>query len=300
MIHMHKPMDDLITEVRKTGARKVMVQLPAGLKTKAAEIAATLGKEGVLAIIANNPCYGACDLADEEAKQAGCGLLVHVGHSKFYRDFKTALPVLYFPWITGVKVDDIDFSAIKESRIGLLTTIQHLTLLSEVKAMLEKQGKTAVIGGQVLGCWFANAEKIEQQVDAFLYVGSGRFHPLGIGDRKIYALDLEKMNVEAVDTSVLEKRRYANIYNAKDARTFAILVTTKKGQHELLGKAEAIKKKLEENGRTAFIMVMDEINGPALLGIRADAFVNTACPRIVEDSFSKPIINAEDVDEVLR
>lgn len=292
-------IDDLIKEIKKTGASRVMLQLPAGLKTKAAEMAVALEKEGVAAIIANNPCYGACDLADEEAKQAGCELLVHVGHSKFYRDFKTAVPVLYFPWLVGVNIGDVDFSIVKENRIGLLTTIQHLTLLNEVMAMLKEQGKTAVVGGQVLGCWFANAEKIADKVDAFLYVGSGRFHPLGVRGKKIYALDIEKMKVEPVDTAALEKKRYANIYNAKDARTFAILVTAKKGQNELLGKAEGIKIKLEENGRNAFILVMDEINDSALLGIRADAFVNTACPRIVEDSFSKPIINAEDIDEVL-
>ncbi len=292
--------EQLINEVKKSGAKRVMFQLPAGLKTRATEIAGQLEKSGISVIIANNPCYGACDLSDEEAKQAGCELLVHVGHSKFYRHFETAVPVVYFPWAVDVKMDDINFSIVQEDRIGLLTTIQHMSILSQIKEMLEKAGKQAVIGGQVLGCWFANAEKIESQVDAYLYVGSGRFHPLGIGNRKIYALDIEKMKIEHVDTSVLEKRRYANIYNAKDAKTFAILVTTKKGQNELLGKAEELKKKLEENNRSAFVLVMNEINDAALLGIKADAFVNTACPRIVEDSFSKPIINAEDVEKVLQ
>jgi len=168
-----------------------------------------------------------------------------------------------------------------------------------VKLLLERAGKQAVIGGQVLGCWFDNADKIEGQVDAFLYIGSGKFHPLGIGNRKIYTLDIEKMKVEEVDTAALERRRYANIYNAKNARSFAVLVTTKKGQNQLLGKAEEIKSMIKERGRDAFILVMNEINDTTLLGVKADAFVNTACPRIVEDSFSKPIVNAEDVEKVL-
>ena len=293
-------LDSLIREVKKTNARKVMLQLPAGLRTRAAEMAGTFDKNGIAIIIANNPCYGACDLADEEAKQAGCDLLVHVGHSKFYRDFNTAVRVIYFPWMVDIKLGNVDFSVINEKKIGLLTTIQHLTVLSDAKNILESQGKEAVIGGQVLGCWFANADKIADKVDAFLYVGSGRFHPLGVRGKKIYALDIERMKVEEVDTSALEKRRYANIYNAKDARTFAILVTTKKGQNELLEKAEVLKKRIEENGRIAFTLVMNEINDANLLGIRADAFVNTACPRIVEDHFSKPIINAEDLDKVLE
>ena len=293
-------IESLVAEVIKSGAKNVMVQLPAGLKTRAAEIASAMEKENISATLALNPCYGACDLADEEAKQAGCELLVHIGHSKFYRDFGTAVPVIYFPWTAEVKFGNVDFSPIKEKRVGLLTTIQHLSALSEVKTLLEKSGKEAVIGGQVLGCWFANADKIADRVDAFLYVGSGRFHPLGIGNRKIYALDIERMKVKPVDTTHLEKRRYANIYNAKDARTFAILVTTKKGQNELLGRAETIKERLEHAGKDAFIAVMDEINDAALLGIKADAFINTACPRIVEDSFSKPIINVEDVEKIFE
>lgn len=289
---------NMIDEIRKSGARRVMMQLPAGLKTRAAEIAAALEREKIPALLSLNPCYGACDLADEEAKQAGCDLLVHVGHNKFYRDFATAVPVIYFPWVTEIMFAEIDFSPIKEKRIGLLSTIQHASSLKGIKEMLEAVGKEAVIGGQVLGCWFANADKIQCQVDAFLYVGSGKFHPLGIGDRKAYALDIEKMSVEPVDAAHLEKRRYANIFKAKDARTFGILVTTKKGQNQLLGAAEKIKEKIEKSGRSAFIAVMDEINDSSLMGIKADAFINTACPRIAEDSFSKPIINAEDVDKV--
>ncbi len=291
-------IENLISEVTKRNPKKIMLQLPAGLKMKAAEIIEALQKENIKALLANNPCYGACDLADSEAKQMNCDLLVHVGHNKFYVDFPTEVPVLYFPWFVDVKINGIDLSKIKEKKIGLLTTIQHTTLLNDVKEKLEQNGFEAVIGGQVLGCWTANAEKLD--VDAFLYVGSGKFHPLAVKNRKVYSLDLEKMQIEEIDHMAVEKRRYANIYNAKDAKIFAILLTTKKGQHQLLGKAEEIKLELESRGKSAFIIAMNEINDSALLGIKADAFINTACPRIVEDHFSKPIINAQDLDKVLE
>ena len=45
---------------------------------------------------------------------------------------------------------------------------------------------------------------------------------------------------------------------------------------------------------------MDEIRDDKLLGLDVDAFVNTACPRIVEDKFSKPILNPEDLKHVLE
>ncbi len=290
----------LVEEIRKTGAKLVLIQLPAGLRVKAAEITDALEEHGIASVLSFSPCYGACDIADEEAKQSGCDLIVHIGHSKFYRDFKTNIPVLYFPWTVDIDITGVDFSVIKEKRIGLLTTVQHLHELGKVRDALEQEGKTAVIGGQVLGCWFDNAEKIANDVDAFLYVGSGRFHPTGLRGRKIYALDLERREIEEVDRTQMEKRRYANIFNAKDARTFAILTSTKKGQHELLDRAGRVMDKLEKAGKTAFIVVVNEINDLNLGGIKADAFVNTACPRIVDDHFSKPIINAEDVDETLK
>lgn len=292
-------IDDLINEIKKTGAKRIMIQVPAGIKIKLAEIVTTLKENGIVALASVNPSYGACDLADEEAKQHSCDLLVHIGHSKFYRDFSTAVPVIYFPWIVNLKLDGVDFSPITEEKIGLLSTIQHVNALPELKLMLENAGKHVIIGGQILGCWFLNAEKIADDVDAFLYVGSGKFHPLGLKNKKTYILDAEKMSISVLDRSAIEKRRYANIYNAKDAKTFAILTTPKKGQFEMLAKAEEIREQIENQNRNAFILVMHEINDTNLAGVRADAFVNTACPRIVEDHFSKPILNPEDLNEVL-
>ena len=300
-------ISQLVEEAKKKNAGRIMLQLPAGLKMKAAEIVGAMRQEKIDVVIANNPCYGACDLADKEAKQMNCDLLIHVGHNKFYVDFPTEVPVVYFPWLINTQIDangvssllsNVDFSPLKEKRIGLLTTIQHTTLLNQVKEKLEENGYEAVIGGQILGCWTSNAEKIEGKVDAFLYVGSGKFHPLAVKS-KVYSLDIERQKIEEVDAMHLEKRRLAGIYNAKDAKTFAILVTTKKGQHQLIGKAEEIKQKLEKNHKAAFIVTMNEISDSAMLGIKADAFINTACPRIIEDHFSKPIVNASDIDEVL-
>src|SRR3989338_4558469 len=291
--------DNLVAEIKKTGAKRVMIQVPGGLKVKLTEIITKLEENDITAVASVSPSYGACDLADDEAKQHRCELLVHIGHSKFYRDFTTVVPVLYFPWIVDLELKNIYFSLIAEKRIGILSTIQYVNTLPELKTMLEKHGKEVVIGGQVLGCWFLNAEKISDGVDAFLYLGSGKFHPLGLKNKKTYILDVEKMSIEIVDRTEIEKRRYANIYNAKDAKTFAILTATKKGQFELLAKAEEIRKRLEENDRNAFILIMHEINDDALAGVRADAFVNTACPRIVEDHFSKPILNPDDLREVL-
>ena len=164
----------------------------------------------------------------------------------------------------------------------------------KISELLKEAGKEPVIGGQILGCRTENADKLD--VDAFLVVGSGKFHALGIKG-KVYVLDLEKNNIEPVDTSLLEKKRYAKIAKAKDAKSFGILVSTKLGQMNM-EKALQIKKHLEERDKKAFIIITDNITEDKLLGLKLDAFVNTACPRLSDD-LPITIINTEDVKNVL-
>ncbi len=292
---------DLVAEVKSRGAKKIMLQLPEGLKMNAAEMIDALKGSGIEAILSGDASFGACDTRDKEGFHANCDLLVHVGHNKFYRDFDTAVPVLYFPWVIDAAIDKIDFSGIKEHRIGLVTSVQHLHMLDEVSSKLKAEGKEPVVGGQVLGCWTVNAERIKNNVDALLFVGSGVFHLLGIEtNKKVYVMDLETQKIRSVDTSLLEKKRYANIYNAKDAKTFAILVSTKSGQRNLTGNAEKIASYLRERDKKALILVMDEIKDEKLLGIKVDAFINTACPRLMDDEWSKPFINANDVEKLFE
>ena len=297
-------MQSLIDQIKKKKAKKIMVQVPEGLKMKAVNLIEDLRKEGIEAFLSADPCYGACDLRDVEAKKMECDLLVHIGHNKFYVDFKTAVPVLYYPYEMKLDSKDLeksDFSRIKEKNIGLVSTIQHTISLDEIVKILENHNKKAFIGGQILGCWSANAQKIEKKVDAFLYIGSGKFHPEGMKTKKpIYTLDIETKRIEKIDMILLEKKRFAKIYKAKDAKSFAILVSVKGGQKELIGSAERIKKKLESKNKKAYIVVMDEINENKLLGLKVDAYVNTACPRIAEDHFSKPMLNPEDLEYVLK
>ncbi|MCK4715123.1 MAG: diphthamide synthesis protein, partial [Candidatus Aenigmarchaeota archaeon] len=95
----------------------------------------------------------------------------------------------------------------------------------------------------------------------------------------------------------LQKIRYAQIAKASEARNFAILVSTKPGQaHPKL--AEQAREKLEALGRRAWILAADQLTPSKLMGLRVEALVNTACPRLREDArlFKKPIISPGDID----
>src|SRR3989344_5650040 len=93
--------------------------------------------------------------------------------------------------VEGRYTGNIDLSnldaGILPKTIGLATTVQFIDYVDEIKNYLESKGKIIFIGrmrqkyeGQLLGCDQGGAEKIKDKVDAFLYVGTGVFHPLGI------------------------------------------------------------------------------------------------------------------------
>ena len=90
-------------------------------------------------------------------------------------------------------------------KVGIVTTAQHKHKLKEIKEILEKNNIKAEIGGQILGCDAKNAVKIKNKVDAFLYVGSGRFHPIEVqletGKKVVMA------NPFVNEVKVLEKKR---------------------------------------------------------------------------------------------
>ncbi len=62
--------------------------------------------------------------------------------------------------------------------------------------------------------------------------------------------------------------------------------------------AEKIKQDLIKKGKKAYILVFDEIKPEKLEGFDLNAYINTACPRIViEDRtlFKKPILNPDEI-----
>ncbi|HVP17116.1 MAG TPA: diphthamide biosynthesis enzyme Dph2 [candidate division Zixibacteria bacterium] len=295
-------------EILKIGAKRVLLQFPEGLKPEAPRIAKTIEKLGVLPIVSADPCYGACDLATADAENLGVDLVIHYGHSKLVKCER--FPTIYVEARATLNVPSVVEKALpmleKWRKIGLATTVQHVQTLDEVREILTRQGKIVVIGdtgclsypGQVIGCDYSNAVSIAKDVEAFLFVGGGQFHALGV------ALSTSKPTVVADpydDTAVsvdkhaetILKQRWAHIQEAKKAKTFAVLVGLKPGQKRL-EEALQLKDKLDKYGRATILFAVKEITPEALMEFPSvDAFVNTACPRIsLDDSarFRKPIL----------
>ncbi|UCD04284.1 MAG: diphthamide synthesis protein, partial [Candidatus Woesearchaeota archaeon] len=154
--------------------------------------------------------------------------------------------------------------------------------------------------GQVLGCDTSCALEIEKKVDCFLYIGTGEFHPLGVfikTNKPVFILNpfsKKTRQISGKERVAYERRRSIVISKAKDAYNYGILVSIKPGQNNLK-KALEIKKKIEKKGKFAFIFLFDTLDSKEFLNFNwIEAWINTACPRIIDDSFEKPVINAEE------
>ncbi len=296
-------------EISKRKAKIVLVQLPGGLKAAGPRLATIIEDAGALAIVSADPCYGACDLSLADAETLGADLIVHYGHTPQIK--QEQVPTIYMEARAKISVKEAVKKAIPLlepwSSIGLVTTVQHVHKLDEAKTLLLKAGKTVAIGdaglveysGQVIGCDFSNAKSVSKEVNAFLFVGGGRFHPIGVAlataKPTIIADPYEKRAYPIHDeVPRILKQRWASISEAKGAENFGVLIGLKSGQKRL-GEAVKIKGELQKSGRQATLLALREITPNALMQFpNIDAFVNTACPRLSLDdtsSFLKPILS---------
>lgn len=299
-------------EVKKRKAKIVLLQLPEGLKAEGPRLATIIEGAGALAIVSADPCYGACDLALLDAESLGADLLIHYGHSPQIEQER--VPTIYIPARAKISVKDAVKKAIPLlepwSDIGLVTTVQHTHKLEEAKEILLKAGKTILIGdagqveyrGQVIGCDFSNVQSISREAEAFLFVGGGRFHAIGVAivtAKPTIIADPYEKRAYAIHDEIpgMLKKRWASISEAKRAKNFGVLISLKSGQKRIK-EAVKIKEKLERSGRTATLLALREIASSSLMQFpNIDVFVNTACPRLSFDDvqpFLKPVLSTSE------
>ncbi len=295
----------IIEELKKINAKRVLIQFPEGLTLKIQEIAKKLEKNGFETVICMEKTFGACDVRDVEAKRIGCDVILHIGHEKFVES--TDIPVVY--WEYFIDADPIPIlkkeigKLEKMEKIGLITSIQFVKTIPVVKKFLEKNGKKVYVHkslhypGQVLGCNLEAAKAIEDSVDCFLCISAGEFYANGIvmiTKKPVLNLDMEKREIYNLEDlrKRVEKTIIWNLSNLEDAKRVGILISWKKGQiyHNYFD----LKKKLEKSGKEVFILAMDEITPEKIEGLKLDALINCACPRIGIDDLKRykvPIIN---------
>lgn len=299
---------ELLSALRAAAPKRIVLQVPAGLVRNAHEIVERI-REGARApvVLAARPCFGACDFPTRD-EATGADVAVVLGHAPIPN-----VPLLrptYFVEMRESGGDPAALAATVEGasvprRVGLVLSVQHLDLADPLRAALEARGFEVRIGtgdrrlaysGQALGCNYTTAEAIAADVDAFLFVGTGRFHPLGLAlavDRPVFSLDPLRNEIEPpIDRETLIGRRLLTVARARDARRWGILVSSFAGQHRL-ATARALEERARARGRDAELLFFDRLDPRDLEGRAFDAYVNTACPRIATDDgelYARPVL----------
>lgn len=290
--------------------KRIMVQIPEGLKIYHEKIMDTIENEtdGVV-ILSGGPCYGACDINEGDAD-----FLVHFGHSIMV---KPSIPYFFAECRSNIDVLKVVEKSAEylEKNVGVLTTVQHIHKIEEIKDVLEKKEKNVFVGkggkrirypGQVLGCDFSSALSIINKVDCYLYVGTGNFHPLGVSiatKKKVVIGDPYSNEIRDVG-SLKEKilrQRYAAIEKTKHGEKVGIIVGEKTGQKRIM-LAEKLKGLLEKNNKKACLISLNEIKPEYLSYLNYDCFVCTACPRIAIDDYlryEKPMLTPVEIEIAL-
>ena len=204
-----------------------------------------------------------------------------------------------------------EFSGKFGRKVGLVTTVQHWLKLNELKEQLKKEGfdvftsrgNRAKHEGQILGCDVAAATNIKDKVDFFIYIGTGRFHPIAVSvftDKPVlkydpFSKDIKELKSGEVD--LYKKHIRAGQVVFLNSNKIGILMSEKSGQKNF-NLAMKLKELLEKKGKKAYVLAFDTLDFSQLENFPfIECFVNTACPRLIDDysKFPKPVVNASDI-----
>lgn len=308
-------LSDITAWISDRGYSSVALQLPEGLKIRATEIIDFLSDNTDCSfVILGDPCYGACDLYVDYKDVADA--LVHFGHSPIPSQGDDG-DVFYVESFFDTDIREHVKNILDElpEKVGLLATVQYVGCINQAKEVIESSGRKVSVGigdkrimypGQILGCNCSAAESVANDVDMFLFIGEGDFHPLatafGVGAlmRVLNPITGEFRSVDEVRDRILRKR-FAAIQRAVPAESYLVIVCSKIGQ-ERNALADDIINKIRSSRKKAYKVYMNEISPQGLMAYRVDAFVSTACPRLAMDDYSrydKPVLTPIEAEVAL-
>ena len=306
-------LEELIERIQKNDNRLVALQVPEGLKMQALEMMDEIESgSGAKVVLAADPCYGACDLVHDKMKMMGVELVAHMGHSQMNIDsgmptqfidvtydgdpeLAPVIPMLNAHLDIAKKrmaeqatsdlteeeaqerfMDAVGrMTPLKDTKLGLVGSIQHLHLLPEFHDRLEQAGFDVTIPmggarltfpGQVLGC---NYSGDDDTIGHYLFLGSGDFHPIGLvlhtgkplAMLDPYSGDAIEMSFERIERIL--RQRFGLIMSSMDAEKFGILIGEKPGQMRRT-LALRMKRLLEKHGKKGYLLALEHV-GPELI-----------------------------------
>ena len=176
--------------------------------------------------------------------------------------------------------------------VGIVASIQFAHRIPQVV----KQIPDSYAGGQILGCNASMASKLTSKVKAFLFVGSGVFHPIQIAlqtKKPVYTYNPYTDAFKQLDQKEVEnyeKSHRGAVLKFLNAKRVGLIVSTKIGQKNLQRALQLKKTKDKEY----YVFVCDTLDFRWMEDFNfIDCWVNTACPRL--DDQRKGIVSINDL-----
>jgi len=307
-------INEVLDFVRKRGIEKLLLQFADGLKQYSCSVVEEVSREmpNVEVMVSGSSCYGACDVAFEEALKVGADGIAHYGHTPFPETFayanKLGIDTFFVEAFSRVKflseavnkALDVLCSMKDVVDVGVTASLQEVPYIALVRQRLEEEGYRVHVGvgsnrvkyaGQVLGCDYTSALSIKNRVEVFIHLGGGLFHALGLGlATRVPVVLCDPYRGEAKEIGhevkkVKSARHYYVFRAMEEARHYCIIVGCKWRQRHLYS-AMRVKKLLEKRGKKVCLLTLYEVSPQALENFpEPDAFVITACPRIPIDDY---------------
>uniref|UniRef100_A0A7J3ZLK3 2-(3-amino-3-carboxypropyl)histidine synthase n=1 Tax=Fervidicoccus fontis TaxID=683846 RepID=A0A7J3ZLK3_9CREN len=332
-------VDRVVGLLERHGYKRVLLQLPEGLKKYAAYIARELKERaGVRVYIYGGQTWGPCDVPYDEARRLEADLIVHYGHLEHHgcRLAEHSLPssplggerwphVVFIPArsVASPSQEHVDrlahTLALKGARRPILiATAQHLHLLEWIRELLERRGLEPLVEtgaggvrGLVVGCDYSALLENPSRYDSVVVVSSGVFHALGaslVTEKPVFQLDPYSGETRELcrERELWLKRRYATILRALGARSWAIWIGGMRGQYRPR-LVEYVIRLVEKRGGEWYLFYSRYVTTAELKNSDSpeiDAHVITSCPRIALDDFTlqeyeKPVLSPGEAIMVL-
>ena len=321
-----------IWRIRNINAKRVCLQFPDGLFIFAVPIVNLLKQflPGVEFVVMADTVYGACCIDDCKAKELGCDMLVHYGHSCLVpiNQMVNGVSILYI--FVDIKFDILHLiqSVVKnfnpdQHRLCLASTIQFISSTHIVaRELRDKHGFDVVVpqskpltSGEILGCTAPFLD--EFQVNTLVFVADGRFHleALMIANPDLPAYKYNPYNKEMT-------REYYSYGDMLSQRTLAVekvqqvlrnnepigIVLGTLGRQGNFKVLETLKRMIESISSSPIVTFMfAEINPKLLheLGRNTiNAWIQIGCPRLSidwGDAFvDKPLLSPYELRTTIR
>jgi 2-(3-amino-3-carboxypropyl)histidine synthase len=315
-------LEKAVKIINKNDYKNIVLQVPEGLKYIFKDFVDFLEKKTKANIIISaDPCFGACDIPSFFWKNTDINFIIQIGHLPIPKFCENSIPVMFLNAFSNADVSKVVKKAlpiIKGKKIGVLTTAQHIHKIDDVKNLLIKNNFEPVIckgdkrmdsPGQILGCNFSAATKIVGDVDTYLFIGSGTFHPLGLllsTKKPVISCDPYTNEVRYKELEdfkdIILRQRYGAIARSKDAKVFGIIICSKSGQNRF-NESDKIKKLIDSKSKKSYIFITNFFSASFIESFKdIDCFVSLGCPRIAIDDYmqyKKPIITPIELEIAL-